>query len=103
METTDPLADFFTAEAAPTSDRAFRVGVMEKIARRRLRIELVLRLCAGLLLVIGLALMAPAVQGVAELLGRDMATVLPVVAVGIGTAFLGHAWLTRPIALPRLF
>lgn len=102
MDKTDPLAGFFAAEAAPTVDRAFRVDVMEKIARRRLRFELLLRLCAGLLLVAGLALMAPAVQAVAELLRRDLASVLPVVAIGVGIAFLGHAWLTRLITLPRL-
>lgn len=102
MDKTDPLADFFAAETAPVADRAFRTGVMERVAQRRLRIELVLRLVAGCLLVLGLALISPALQSVANMLGQDMSVVLQFVAIGGGIAFLGHGWLTRTISLPRM-
>ncbi|WP_323763173.1 hypothetical protein [Maricaulis sp.] len=102
MDKTDPLADFFAAETVPAGDRAFRTGVMERVARRRLRIELVLRLVAGCLLVLGLALVSPALQIIAETLGQEMSGVLQIIAIGGGIAFLGHGWVTRTIRLPRL-
>jgi len=102
MDKTDPLADFFAADTAPSVDRAFRTGVMERVARQRLRIELVLRLVVGCLLVLGLALMSPALQSLAGVLGQDMSTVLQVIAIAGGIAFLGHGWLTRTIRLPRV-
>ena len=102
MDKTDPLADFFAADAAPANDRAFRTGVMERVARRRLRIELVLRLLAGCLLVLGLALISPALQIVADTLGQEMSAALQIIAIGGGVAFLGHGWVSRTIRLPRL-
>ncbi|WP_417486950.1 hypothetical protein [Maricaulis sp.] len=102
MDKTDPLADFFAAETVPSSDRAFRTGVMERVARRRLRIELVLRLVAGCLLVLGLALVSPALQIIAGTLGQEMSAALQIIAIVGGVAFLGHGWLTRTINLPRL-
>ncbi|OLF77770.1 hypothetical protein AWH62_03610 [Maricaulis sp. W15] len=102
MDKTDPLADFFAADAAPANDRAFRTRVMERVARRRLRIELVLRLVAGCLLVLGLALVSPVLQSLADMLGQEMSMPLQVIAMAGGIAFLGHAWLSRTINLPRL-
>ncbi len=104
MSQPDPLADFFAEDAAPAVDRGFRTAVMERIARRRLRVELVLRGVATLLLLLGVALISPVLQRFVELLGQELSQVLLVMLAAGMVAYLGHFWLTRrPILrLPRL-
>ena len=100
----DPLADFFAAEAVPAVDRGFRTAVMERVARRRLHIELALRGVATLLLLLGVALVSPALQRLAKLLGEGLLAVTMIVLAASMIAWLGHVWLTRQprLALPRL-
>ncbi|WP_297734872.1 hypothetical protein [uncultured Maricaulis sp.] len=104
MSQPDPLADFFAADTAPAVDRGFRMAVMEKVAARRLRVELVLRSLATLLLLLGVALVSPVLQRFAQLLGQDLSQVLLVMLVAGTVAYLGHFWLTRQpiLRLPRL-
>ncbi|WP_291844684.1 hypothetical protein [Maricaulis sp.] len=104
MNTPDPLAGFFAADTPPAMDRVFRTAVMERVARRRFQIELALRCVATLCLLAGLALVAPVLQRLAGLLGRDLSEVLVILALSGGIAFIGHAWLTRAASFewPRL-
>ncbi|MEA1942087.1 MAG: hypothetical protein U9P68_07580, partial [Pseudomonadota bacterium] len=59
MTDRDPLHAFFEAGDVPSADPGFRLSVMERVAARRLRVELAARLAAGALLAVLAFLMAP--------------------------------------------
>jgi hypothetical protein len=102
MTERDPLAAFFDAGDAPPADPGFRTAVMERVARRRLRLELAARLASGVLLVLAAMVLAPVFEPVAALFGAGLADVIVVLAVTGLVAFAGHYWLTRPVRLPAL-
>ena len=102
MTPTDPLAEFFADTPRAQPDRVFRAAVMERVARRRLRVELALRAVATLLLVVGLALLSPGLQLIAQGIGHGLAEVMFVLVPAGVVAALGRAWLVRRPVL-RLF
>lgn len=107
MSTTDHnqdavLSAFFEAGEAPAMDLRFRLGVMERVARRRFLVSLTVRL-AGVAVLAALA--APLVPVSGHLLGvvSPELAVLAVVACLTGLAAIAaQAWLDGRIHLPRL-
>ncbi|WP_300543276.1 hypothetical protein [Maricaulis sp.] len=102
MTGADPLNAFFRAGEAPAADARFRLAVMEKVALRRFRVDLALRLLAAALLLIGAVLLAPVLDGIAAALGGTLYDLFLVLGVAGLIAFAGHAWLTRTIRWPAL-
>ena len=94
MTTADPLQAFFDAAPVAERDIAFRSQVMERVARRRLRLELGLRFAAGTLLLAMLAVTLPLILPVSTALTGDL---LQGVLVG-GAAVAGHGPRRQPRA-----
>jgi hypothetical protein len=69
MTGADPLKAFFDAGAAPRIDPVFRMGVMEKVARRRLLLELGVRALGILLAAVIVFVLSPSLVFVLEVLG----------------------------------
>ena len=97
---TDPLAAFFQAGEVPSVDPAFRIDVMEAVARRRFRIGLAIRagVLAGLVVLAGLLM--PVVDHIAVSLGAPLLELLVILLVTGLVAFAGQAWLRRHPAMP---
>lgn len=103
----DPLAAFFAAGEPAERDVRFRAAVMERIARRRLRLELLARLAAGLLAIIGLALLSPALERLAGALGGSLPGPILTVTAIVALALIVRHWMRHPprmpaVRLPRL-
>ncbi len=94
MSETDPLKAFFDADDTPVIDVEFRTGVMEAVSRRRLRIELGLCFLAGLLLVVALWAVSPALDVLASAIQTGLTQVYLALAVTAVIAATGH-YLTR--------
>ncbi len=97
---TDQLAAFFQAGELPSVDPAFRIDVMEAVARRRFRIGLAIRtgILAGLVLLA--ALFMPVVDQIAVTLGAPLLELFVIVGVTGLVAFAGQAWLRRYPDMP---
>ncbi|MAK64640.1 MAG: hypothetical protein CMF75_07880 [Maricaulis sp.] len=98
----DPLAAFFEAGDVASVDPAFRVDVMEAVARRRFRISLAIRaaILAGLVLVA--ALLMPVINHVAAALGAPLLEILVILLATGLVAYAARAWLQRHPALPHV-
>ncbi len=96
------LAAYFAEDTVPAYDPAFRVAVMESVARRRFRIEFALRSLFGLVLAIALLLSAPAIAR-ALATNSESVTVLAICLVLTGSiALLATRWIRAGQGLPRL-
>jgi len=103
MTDRDPLQAFFEAGDVPSPDPGFRLSVMERVAARRLRVELAARLAACALLA-WLALMLAPVA--AELLAPfvrlfDDRLALGALLLAVAAALAGQVLLSRGVRLPR--
>jgi len=89
----NPLAKYFEADAAPATDPAFRLEVMERMARKRLYTEMAKNAATAFMLILSFMLAWPALRGALDAPGAStMATVSILTIIGI-VAFAGH-WLT---------
>ena len=108
MTDRDPLDVFFAADDIPSRDSAFRIRVMEGVARRRLQAELGLRLACGVLIGIAVLALAPVLDPVlrmlAELIGAGPVGVMGILVLTAVAGLAGYAWLTRSadLRLPGL-
>lgn len=108
MQSNDPLQAFFDAEAqhaesaVPASDFGFKAGVMERVARKRLRLEFLARTLIGLALTLALWLSLPALAHALASSATQMAMVAAsLVTTGL-VAVLGHSWIRSGAAMPRV-
>lgn len=96
MSDQSSLADFWRANEAPARDLAFALAVEERIARRRMQIDLAAGLGAAVAIVASLAVLWPTLLPLAVSLVDSFDAAGPALAA---TAVLGGAmvWLTsRP-------
>lgn len=93
MTDTDPLNAFFKAGEAPAVDHDFRAGVMEAVARRRLRIELAVRTATAALIFLAAAILAPALGPAISLVAGQLSTFLLALAV-VGIIGFSGNWLS---------
>ncbi|MBR9826098.1 MAG: hypothetical protein GYB36_09890 [Alphaproteobacteria bacterium] len=99
MRADDPLQAFFQAEeteqAIPAVDRVFKAELMSRIAARRFRVELLVRLVIGFALAIAIGTSLPVLSTAILQSPAEIGMVaISLVASGI-VAFLGHAWISR--------
>jgi hypothetical protein len=84
MRETDPLKAFFDAGDVASADPAFRLRVVEAVARRRFRLELVTRLAISVLLLAGVALIAPTLGPLAGMVFAQLTGSLGPVMLAFG-------------------
>jgi hypothetical protein len=104
MTERDPLQAFFEAGDVPATDPGFRLSVMEAVAARRFRLELAVRLAAGVVLLVLAVALAPVagdiVRSFAPLLDDTVAVVA--LAIAVVAALGGQLWLMRGAGLSWL-
>lgn len=81
-------------------DPAFRIAVMQRVAARRLRLELAARLVAVAALFVIAVLLAPVAGALAQPLGPVFNDIPAVLCLAGSAALAGYLWLTRRIRLP---
>ncbi len=106
MSNTDPLKEFFDADEAtqaPAIDIAFRLAVMEKVARRRFQTEVALYLGGMILVSICLALAWPGLEIAFLVLSQSLKDIVAMLTIMIVIAMAGQMVATHPkwLRLPR--
>ena len=105
MTDSDPLKSLFEATEAPRVDPVFRADVMSRVAQRRLRIELAIKLVAGLLILLAVATLAPALgPAIALLAGSAGSAVMALVLVAVAAIaglHIAHSGLPAPAVILR--
>ena len=103
MAEQDPLKAFFDAGEAPAVDPAFKARTMDRIAQRRLRVELALRFVAGGLLVLGFMALAPTIALIGQgVFTPELTPAFLAVGLSLAIAWTGHYLINHSIQLPRL-
>ena len=100
---TDPLMEFFEADDAPIRDAEFRLTLMERIAKRRLQLELGAQLGLVILLGVCLWLLWPALDAALLSVGRSITSATATLTL-LGTLVFVGWWTTTHrlrIQLPR--
>ena len=103
MTDRDPLQAFFEAGDMPPADPGFRLSVMERVAARRLRVELAARLAACALLAWLALMLSPVAADLLTPFVRlfDDRLALGALLLALAAALAGRALLSRGVRIPR--
>ncbi len=96
----DPLKAYFDAGQAPAEDTAFRLALMERVAKRRFQIELGLEIVFFAALALCLALLWPALNATLLSVGGSMTGIAAMVTVLGAIALAGQWAATHRLRLP---
>jgi len=96
----DPLIDFFEAPEAPARDATFRLSLMERVAKRRLQLELALASAFVVIAATCLWLVWPALSPSLSSVGQSILEPLAVLSFIAVVAFAGKWLATHRLRLP---
>jgi hypothetical protein len=103
MAGVDPLKAFFDAGLVPSIDPAFRMGVMEKVARRRLVLDLGVRALGIFLAAIIMLVLSPSLVAVLEVLADVPLEVYAALFMAGLVALAGHFLATHRVGFTLPF